>query len=89
MVRSGWHRFAGVRRIPGHAWAAIGLAGATASIPYLGNSWSFPPPSAFGWERDLWHLTSRLLRNVLMHTLAVFTNLTGDHQPLHLADLVA
>lgn len=41
------------------------------------------------WVHDRWHLTSRLLRKVLMHTLAVFTNLTGDHPPLHLAGLAA
>jgi hypothetical protein len=41
------------------------------------------------WVHDLWHLTSRLLRKVLMHTLAVFTNLTDDRPPLHLADLIA
>lgn len=41
------------------------------------------------WTHDLWHLTSRLLRKVLMHTLAVFTNLADDRPPLHLADLVA
>lgn len=30
------------------------------------------------WAYDLWHLTNRLVRKVLMHTLAVFTNLTVE-----------
>ncbi|HEV8193847.1 MAG TPA: hypothetical protein VGP82_20545 [Ktedonobacterales bacterium] len=38
---------------------------------------------------DLWHLTSRLLRDVLMHTPAVYSNRASDRLPLHLADLVA
>jgi hypothetical protein len=41
------------------------------------------------WARDLWHLSSRLLRKVLMHTLTVLLNLADDHPPLHLAQLVA
>jgi hypothetical protein len=41
------------------------------------------------WAHDLWHLSSRLPRKVLMHTLAVF--LTGElgTPPLQLALLVA
>jgi hypothetical protein len=41
------------------------------------------------WVPDLWPLTSRLLRTVLMHTLAVFSTFALDHPPLHLADLAA
>lgn len=41
------------------------------------------------WARDLWHLASRLLRLVLMHTLAVHFNVQRDQPPLHLAALVA
>lgn len=41
------------------------------------------------WARDLWHLSSRLLRTVLMHTLAVLLNVDLGHPPLHLAQLVA
>ena len=41
------------------------------------------------WVHDLWHLTSRLSRKVLMHTLGVFTNLTDNRPPLHAAGLVA
>lgn len=41
------------------------------------------------WARDLWHLCSRLLRNVLMHTLAVLLNVNLGRPPLHLARLVA
>jgi hypothetical protein len=41
------------------------------------------------WARDAWHLTNRLLRTVLMHTLAALFNVQR-HQPLlHLAELVA
>jgi hypothetical protein len=41
------------------------------------------------WARDLWHLSSRLLRKVLMPTLTVLLNLADDHPPVHLAQLVA
>jgi hypothetical protein len=41
------------------------------------------------WVRDLWHLCSRLLRKVLMHTLAVLLNVELGNPPLHLARLVA
>jgi hypothetical protein len=41
------------------------------------------------WAYDLWHLTSRLLRKVLMHTVAAFTNVALDRPPLHLACLIA
>jgi hypothetical protein len=34
------------------------------------------------WARDAWHLWNRLLRMVLMHTLAVLFNLQLDHPPL-------
>ena len=41
------------------------------------------------WARDLWHLGNRLLRKVLMHTVAVLLNVDRGHPPLHLARLVA
>jgi hypothetical protein len=41
------------------------------------------------WARDTWHLGNRLLRAVLMHTLAVFFNVVRGNSPLHLAGLVA
>jgi hypothetical protein len=41
------------------------------------------------WARDLWHLCSRLLRKVLMHTLVVLLNGEFGHPPLHLAQVVA
>ena len=41
------------------------------------------------WARDLWHLSNRLLRKVLMHTLAVLLNVELGNPPLHLAQLVA
>ena len=38
------------------------------------------------WARDLWHLSSRLLRKVLMHTLAILLNVDLGNPPvLHLA----
>lgn len=40
------------------------------------------------WARDAWHLWNRLLRLVLMHTLAVLFNLQLDHPPLQLDRLV-
>jgi Transposase DDE domain len=40
------------------------------------------------WARDLWHLSNRLLRKVLMHTLAVLFNVELGNSPLHLAQLV-
>ncbi len=41
------------------------------------------------WARDLWHLCNRLLRKVLMHTVAVLLNVDLGNPPLHLAELVA
>lgn len=41
------------------------------------------------WARDLWHLRNRLLRMVLMHTIAVLFNIQDEHEPLQLAQLVA
>jgi hypothetical protein len=41
------------------------------------------------WARDRWHLCNRLLRMVLMHTLAVLFNLQLGQPPLQLARLVA
>ena len=41
------------------------------------------------WARDSWHLTSRLLRKVLSHTIAVFLCLERGYGPLHLARLLA
>lgn len=41
------------------------------------------------WARDRWHLCNRLLRMVLMHTLAVLFNLELGQPPLQLARLVA
>jgi hypothetical protein len=40
------------------------------------------------WARDTWHLWSRLLRNVLSHTLAVLLNQTSP-EPLQLACLLS
>ena len=41
------------------------------------------------WARDVWHLTSRLLRKVLSHTLAVYLCLERGHPPLQFARLLA
>lgn len=40
------------------------------------------------WAHDVWHLASRLLRTVLMHTLSVYTNVALDRPLLHLAALI-
>lgn len=40
------------------------------------------------WARDLWHLSSRLLRKVLAHTLMVALNRACGHEPLRLAELL-
>jgi hypothetical protein len=40
------------------------------------------------WARDLWHLSSRLLRKVLAHTLMVVLNREQGHEPLRLAALL-
>jgi hypothetical protein len=40
------------------------------------------------WARDRWHLCNRLLRMVLMHTLAVLFNMELGQAPLQLARLV-
>jgi hypothetical protein len=36
------------------------------------------------WAKDLWHLTERLTRKILGHTLAVFLNIRHGHPPLQL-----
>jgi DDE family transposase len=41
------------------------------------------------WARDLWRLSSRLLRKVLMHTLAILLNVDLGNPPLQLACVVA
>jgi hypothetical protein len=41
------------------------------------------------WARDLWHLSSRLLRKVLAHTLMVVLNREQGCEPLRLAELIA
>ena len=41
------------------------------------------------WARDSWHLASRLLRKVLMHTLAIVLNCHLGNPPLQLAQVVA
>ena len=41
------------------------------------------------WARDVWHLSSRLLRQVLSHTLCLLFNQVQGNPPLHLADLLA
>jgi hypothetical protein len=41
------------------------------------------------WARDAWHLTSRTLRKVLSHTVAVCLAVGRGHEPLHLARLLA
>lgn len=38
--------------------------------------------------RDKWHLTVRMTRKILSHTVAVFINASVGRSPLHLADLV-
>ena len=40
------------------------------------------------WARDLWHLTSRLLRKVLSHTVAFLLNYRSGNPPLQLAKLL-
>jgi hypothetical protein len=40
------------------------------------------------WARDLWHLTSRLLRKVLSHTVAILLNHRSGNPPLQLAKLL-
>lgn len=40
------------------------------------------------WARDLWHLSSRLLRKVLAHTVMVVLNRAQGNDPLRLAQLL-
>ena len=40
------------------------------------------------WARDLWHLSSRLLRKVLAHTVMVVLNREQGNEPLRLAELL-
>ncbi len=40
------------------------------------------------WAKDMWHLCSRLLREVLSHTLCLLLNQLQGNEPLQLAQLV-
>jgi hypothetical protein len=40
------------------------------------------------WARDAWHLTSRMLRKALSHTVCVLLCLERGYEPLHLARLL-
>jgi hypothetical protein len=40
------------------------------------------------WARDLWHLSSRLLRKVLAHTTMIILNRAQGNEPLRLAELL-
>lgn len=40
------------------------------------------------WARDLWHLTSRIYRKVLAHTLAVILNMEQGNRPLQFDHLL-
>lgn len=40
------------------------------------------------WARDRWHLTGRLYRKVLAHTLALILNMGQGNTPLQFAQLV-
>lgn len=41
------------------------------------------------WAHDVWHLSSRLLRKALMHTVTVLLTVGLGNPPLHLAQVVA
>jgi hypothetical protein len=40
------------------------------------------------WARDMWHLSSRVMRKVLSHTAAIVINRMVGNSPLRLADLL-
>jgi hypothetical protein len=40
------------------------------------------------WARDLWHLSHRVIRKVLSHTVAVWLNLTAGRRALDFDGLV-
>jgi len=40
------------------------------------------------WARDLWHLTRRIARKLLAHTVMVFLNLTHGRPPLQFVGLI-
>jgi hypothetical protein len=67
---------------------------------YLLSRWRYRIDTIFGqlvertglkriWARDTWHLWNRLLRKVLMHTMAVWTTTSLGEEPLQFARLVA
>jgi hypothetical protein len=41
------------------------------------------------WARDVWHLSSRLLRKLLAHTTMIVLNRSQGNEPLRLAELLA
>ncbi len=40
------------------------------------------------WARDLWHLTSRVARKVLAHTVGIFLNRQWGRAPLQFEGLI-
>lgn len=40
------------------------------------------------WARDMWHLSSRIMRKVLSHTASIVLNRVSGNSPLRLADLL-
>lgn len=41
------------------------------------------------WARDMWHLSSRLLRKTLSHTIAVMLNQLQGNPPLQISKVIA
>ena len=41
------------------------------------------------WARDIWHLTSRVARKILAHTLGIFINRHVGRSDLHFEGLIA
>jgi hypothetical protein len=69
------------------------------SFAALVSRWRYRIDTVFGqlvdrhavkrvWARDLWHLCNRLLRKILMHTLALLLNGALGNSPLQLARVV-
>ena len=80
--------FRSAQHAPRHSWSAV-LGRVCSWIDTVFGQLVEHCGAKQVWARDLWHERNRLLRMVLMHTLAVLCNLYDQAPPLQLERLVA
>ncbi len=80
--------FRSAKHAPAHSWSAV-LGRVRYWIDTVFGQLVERCQAKRVWARDLWHQRNRLLRMVLMHTLAVLFNIQEAAPPLQLERLVA